>query len=111
MILIDAIIDPFLGGVWAFNKFLIRTTLIRRERWPSWEDALHSFKFSHTFSAWHPNVLRLYVNYGPHEDESGRVRLKMPVIHEVLAYANPRASRKARREHRVAVDCPRETPS
>jgi hypothetical protein len=46
------------------------------------------------FSAWHPDVLRLYVEFGLYEDESGCVRLKMPPIHEALVLANLRASRE-----------------
>jgi hypothetical protein len=46
------------------------------------------------FSAWHPDVLRLYVDFGLYEDESGCVRLKTPPIHEALVLANPLASRE-----------------
>jgi hypothetical protein len=46
------------------------------------------------FSAWHPDVLRLYVDYGLYEDESGCIRLKTPSVHEAIVLANPRASRE-----------------
>jgi len=91
MIIVDAIIDTFQGATWEFTQYLIGATLIRRNQWPSREDALRSFKSSSAFSAWHPDVLRLFVNFGLYEDESGCVRLKMPPVHEALLTANPRA--------------------
>ncbi|KAG1819108.1 Alpha/Beta hydrolase protein [Suillus subaureus] len=94
MILVDPIIDPFQGLEWEHNQYLAGATLIRRDRWPSREDALRSFKSSPAFSAWHPDVLRLYVDFGLYEDESGCVRLKLPPIHEALVLANSRASRE-----------------
>ncbi|KAG0698300.1 Alpha/beta hydrolase family-domain-containing protein [Suillus ampliporus] len=94
MILVDAIIDPYLESAWEFNQFIVGSTLIRREQWPSREDALRSFKSSPMFSSWHPDVLRLYIDYGLYEDASGCVRLKMSAINEALVYANPRASRE-----------------
>ncbi|KAG1819128.1 Alpha/Beta hydrolase protein [Suillus subaureus] len=91
MILVDAIIDTFQESVWELTQNVVGATLIRRDQWPSREDALRSFKSSPAFSAWHPDVLRLYVDFGLYEDESGCVRLKMPPIHEALIAANPRA--------------------
>ncbi|KAG1728505.1 Alpha/beta hydrolase family-domain-containing protein [Suillus paluster] len=95
MILVDAIIDLYQGPAWEFNKFVVGATLVRREQWPSREDALRSFKSSPMFSTWHPDVLRLYVDHGLYEDASGCVRLKTSPVHEALIYANPRASREA----------------
>jgi pimeloyl-ACP methyl ester carboxylesterase len=94
MILIDAMIDTYQEFVWEHTQYLVGATLIRRDQWPSREDALRSFKSSPMFSAWHPDVLRLYVDFGLYEDESGCVRLKMPPIHEALVLANPLASRE-----------------
>ncbi|KAG0703530.1 hypothetical protein DFH29DRAFT_915901 [Suillus ampliporus] len=94
MILIDAMIDSYQGIVWENAQNLVGLTLVRREQWPSREDALRSFKSSPMFSAWHPDVLRLYVDYGLYDDESGCVRLTTPPIHEALILANPRTSRE-----------------
>lgn len=95
MILLDAMIDTYEGFVWEHTQHLVGASLIRRDKWPSREDALRSFKSSRMFSAWHPDVLRLYVDYGLYEDESGCVRLKTPPLHEAVVLANPRASREA----------------
>ncbi|KAG1872912.1 Alpha/Beta hydrolase protein [Suillus subalutaceus] len=94
MILLDAMIDTYQEFTWEHTQYLVGATLPRRDQWPSREDALRSFKSSPMFSAWHPDVLRLYVDFGLYEDESGCVRLKTPPIHEALVLANPRASRE-----------------
>ncbi|KAG2754389.1 alpha/beta-hydrolase [Suillus brevipes Sb2] len=94
MILLDAMIDTYEGFVWEHTQHLVGASLIRRDQWPSREDALRSFKSSRMFSAWHPDVVRLYVDYGLYEDESGCVRLKTPPVHEAVVLANPRASRE-----------------
>ncbi|KAG1737534.1 uncharacterized protein EDB91DRAFT_482024 [Suillus paluster] len=94
MILIDAMIDTYLGYVWENTQRMVGASLIRREQWPSREDALRSFKSSPVFSVWHPDVLQLYVDYGLYEDESGCVRLKTPPIQEALILATPRTSRE-----------------
>ncbi|KAG1859224.1 Alpha/beta hydrolase family-domain-containing protein [Suillus subluteus] len=94
MILVDAVIDTYQGLVWELMQRLVGATLIRRDQWSSREDALRSFRSSPLFSAWHPDVLRLYVDFGLYEDESGCVRLKMPPVHEALVLANPRARRE-----------------
>ncbi|KAG1778746.1 Alpha/Beta hydrolase protein [Suillus placidus] len=94
MILIDAMIDPYQGFGWERTQYLVGVTLMRRAQWPSREDAFRSFKSSPMFSAWHPDVLRLYVDYGLYEDESGCVRLKMHPVQEALVMANPRTSRE-----------------
>jgi pimeloyl-ACP methyl ester carboxylesterase len=94
MILLDPMIDTFAGSLWEHIQFVIGRTLIRRQHWPSREDALRSFKSSPFFSAWHPNVLRLYVDHGLYEDGSGRVGLKTHPIHEAIVGANLQASRE-----------------
>ncbi|KAG1859214.1 Alpha/Beta hydrolase protein [Suillus subluteus] len=94
MILLDAMIDTYQEFTWEHTQYLVGATLLRRDQWLSREDALRSFKSSPMFSAWDPDVLRLYVDFGLYEDESGCVRLKTPPIHEALVLANPRASRE-----------------
>ncbi|KAG2135958.1 Alpha/Beta hydrolase protein [Suillus clintonianus] len=94
MVLLDAMIDTFQEFTWEPTQRMVGATLLRREQWPSREDALRSFKSSPMISAWHPDVLRLYVDYGLYDDEGGYVRLKTPPIHEALVLANPRAGRE-----------------
>ncbi|KAG1733289.1 Alpha/beta hydrolase family-domain-containing protein [Suillus lakei] len=94
MILLDAMINTYQEFALEFTQHLVGATLVRREQWPSRKDALRSFKSSRMFSAWHPDVLRLYVDYGLYEDESGCARLKTSPVHEALVLANPRASRE-----------------
>ncbi|KAG1778738.1 hypothetical protein EV702DRAFT_1091459 [Suillus placidus] len=94
LILVDPMIDTFTEFPWEHIQYVIGLTLIRRQHWPSREDALRSFKSSPVFSAWHPGVLRLYVDYGLYEDGSGRVGLKTPPIHEAIVSANLQASRE-----------------
>ncbi|KAG2076277.1 alpha/beta-hydrolase [Suillus decipiens] len=94
MILLDAMIDTYQGIVWERTQRHVSATLMRRDQWPSREDALRSLKSSPVFSAWHPDILRLYVDFGLYEDETGCVRLKIPPVQEALVLANPRASRE-----------------
>ncbi|KAG0704980.1 hypothetical protein DFH29DRAFT_997255 [Suillus ampliporus] len=94
MIYINAMIDTYLGRVWEDTQLFVGATLLRREHWPSRGDALRSFRSSPMLSAWHYDVIRLYVEYGLYEDGSGSVRLKTPPVHEALVLANPRASRE-----------------
>ncbi|KAG1789207.1 Alpha/Beta hydrolase protein [Suillus plorans] len=94
MILIDAMIDTYQGFAWEHTQYLVGASSIRRDQWPSREDALRSFKSSPMFSAWHPDVLQLYVDFGLYEDDSGGVRLKTPPVHEAIVLANPRTSRE-----------------
>ncbi|KAG1789198.1 Alpha/Beta hydrolase protein [Suillus plorans] len=92
MILLDAMIDTFQKYTWEHTQYLVGATLLRRDQWPTREDALRSFKSSPMFSAWHPDVLRLYVDFGLYEDDSGGVRLNTSPVHEALILANPRVS-------------------
>lgn len=94
MILVDAMIDTYQGIVWEDTQRIVGATLIRRDQWLSREDTLRSFQSSPVFSAWHPDVLCLYVDFGLYEDETGCVRLKTPPVHEALVLANPQASRE-----------------
>ncbi|KAG1867590.1 Alpha/beta hydrolase family-domain-containing protein [Suillus tomentosus] len=94
MILVDAMIDTYQGFAWEHTQYLVGASSIRRDQWPSREDALRSFKSSPMFSAWHPDVLQLYVDFGLYEDDSGGVRLKTHPVHEAIVLANPRTSRE-----------------
>ncbi|KAG2040698.1 Alpha/Beta hydrolase protein [Suillus americanus] len=94
MILLDATLDTLQGFLWEDTQYLVGAIFLKRDQWPSREDALRSFKSSPTFSVWHPDILRLYVDFGLYEDESGCVRLKMPPVHEALLTANTRTRRE-----------------
>lgn len=52
------------------------------------DEALRFFKTSPFFRTWHPDVLRLYVNYALCEDSQGGVKLKMSSLQEALVLAN-----------------------
>ncbi|KAH7925329.1 hypothetical protein BV22DRAFT_1129087 [Leucogyrophana mollusca] len=67
---------------------MVMGALQRRGRWSSREEALRLFKATPFFAAWHPDVLRAYVDYGLTEDAQGGVRLKMSGLHEALVFAN-----------------------
>ncbi|KAG6335177.1 hypothetical protein ID866_3921 [Astraeus odoratus] len=62
--------------------------LIRRSTWPSRNEALRLFKQSPFFASWHPEVLKLYVDYGLTTEPHGGVRLKMSPVQEGLGFAN-----------------------
>ncbi|KAG1745299.1 hypothetical protein EDB19DRAFT_1894483 [Suillus lakei] len=94
LILVDAMINTYLGLVWEHTQSAVGATLVGREQWPSREDTLRSIKSPRLFYAWHPDMLRLYVDFGLYEDGSGCVILKTPPIHEALILDNPRASRE-----------------
>ncbi|KAG1867458.1 Alpha/Beta hydrolase protein [Suillus tomentosus] len=94
LILVDPMIDTFTEFPWEHAQSLVGRILLRRQHWPSREDALRSFKLSPLFSSWHPDVLRLYVDYGLYEDGSGRIALKTPPVHEAIISANVRTGRE-----------------
>ncbi|KAG2159363.1 Alpha/Beta hydrolase protein [Suillus bovinus] len=94
LILVDPMIDTFTEFPFEHGQSVVGHVLIRRQQWPSREAALRSFKSSPLFSVWHPDVIRLYVDYGLYEDGSGSVRLKTAPIHEAIVSANLRTSRE-----------------
>ncbi|KAG6381845.1 alpha/beta-hydrolase [Boletus reticuloceps] len=64
--------------------------LTRRDRWSSREEALQLFQKSPFFSAWNPDVLRLYAEHALTDDVKGGVRLKMSGLQEGISFANRR---------------------
>ncbi|KAF8556562.1 alpha beta-hydrolase [Imleria badia] len=60
----------------------------RRDRWSSREEALQLFQKSPFFGAWHPDVLRLYVDHALIDDAEGGVRLKMSGLQEGISFTN-----------------------
>ncbi|KAI6002048.1 Alpha/Beta hydrolase protein [Pisolithus albus] len=84
------VVDPVVvnHGSHDFGPELVRGALVRRDTWPSREEALHLFKQRPFFASWHPDVLRLYVDYGLTTDPSGGVRLKMSPLQEALCFMN-----------------------
>ncbi|EGO26749.1 hypothetical protein SERLADRAFT_464144 [Serpula lacrymans var. lacrymans S7.9] len=92
MILIDpVIVQPYQYRGDSLRAFVIGA-ILRRDRWPSREEALRMFKASPFFAAWHPDVLQLYVDYGLTDTPEGEVKLKMSGMHEALSFANNLAS-------------------
>lgn len=87
MILVDPVIISH--GSYSSGLIMLKmAALTRRERWPSHEEALRSFKASPFFRAWHPDTLQLYVKYGLCKDSQGGVKLKMSSLHEALVFAD-----------------------
>ncbi|KAI6138540.1 hypothetical protein BKA82DRAFT_4332634 [Pisolithus tinctorius] len=52
------------------------------------EEALRLFGQRSFFTSWHPDVLKLYVDYGLTTDASGGVKLKTTPVQESLCYVN-----------------------
>lgn len=87
MILIDPVVIHGLKD--ASNLLgLSLAALSRRERWPSREEALRSFKASPFFGTWHPDTIQLYVTYGLCKNPQGGVKLKMSALHEALVFVD-----------------------
>ncbi|KAL4071778.1 Alpha/beta hydrolase family-domain-containing protein [Scleroderma citrinum] len=96
------LVDPVIG----FNSRSAKETdgntsnltlgaLIRRDIWPSREEALRLFKQSPFFASWHPQVLELYVNYGLTADSaSNGVKLKMSPLQEALTFVDTRVAKE-----------------
>ncbi|KAI6041545.1 Alpha/beta hydrolase family-domain-containing protein [Pisolithus marmoratus] len=82
------LVDPVIVNYGSHEFELVRGALIRRGTWPSREEALRLFEQKSFFASWHPDVLKLYVDYGLTTDSSGGVRLKMSPIQEALCFAN-----------------------
>ncbi|KAF8804353.1 hypothetical protein BYT27DRAFT_7225411 [Phlegmacium glaucopus] len=66
--------------------------LSRRDTWSSRQEALDSFSKNPFFQAWHPAVLRIYVDCGIYltKDEHGKeiAKLKMPGVLEAVVFAD-----------------------
>jgi pimeloyl-ACP methyl ester carboxylesterase len=62
LILLDPVIAPFISP--RGNISPAQSSVLRRDRWPSRQVALESFKRSKFYQAWDPRVLNLWVKYG-----------------------------------------------
>lgn len=56
-------------------------------------EALRLFKQSPFFAPWHPEVLRLYVDYGLTTDTGSSVKLKTTPLQESLTFADAHVSK------------------
>jgi pimeloyl-ACP methyl ester carboxylesterase len=65
LILIDPVMAPFISP--RGNVSPAHSSASRRDRWPSRQVALQSFKRSKFYQAWDPRVLDLWVKYGLRE--------------------------------------------
>lgn len=114
LVLIDPVIAKFSSvpevarEVHERTDLLLKGSLVRRDTWcsrcvPVWplayihrhahfrEEALEGYLKSPFFMAWHPSVLRVYVDAGMYEtvDDEGKlvIKLKMPGIYESIVFA------------------------
>jgi pimeloyl-ACP methyl ester carboxylesterase len=65
LILIDPVMAPFISP--RGNVSPAHSSATRRDRWPSRQVALESFKRSKFYQAWDPRVLDLWIKYGLRE--------------------------------------------
>ncbi|KAI9454511.1 Alpha/Beta hydrolase protein [Boletus coccyginus] len=87
-VLVDPVIHrPYTQQSGGLHR-LVLGALARRNRWSSREEALQLFQKSPFFSAWHPDVLKLYVDYGLIGSPEGGVQLKMTGLQEGVSFAN-----------------------
>ncbi|KIN97917.1 hypothetical protein M404DRAFT_867768 [Pisolithus tinctorius Marx 270] len=86
LILVDPVIFNY--GCHDLGFKLARDALMRRDTWCSREEALRLFGQRSFFTSWHPDVLKLYVDYGLTTDASGGVKLKTTPVQESLCYVN-----------------------
>lgn len=96
LILVDPIIsmnDLFVEENYDHIYKLAFGALARRSTWPSREEALRLFKQSPFFAPWHPEVLRLYVDYGLTTDTGSSVKLKTTPLQESLTFADAYVSK------------------
>ncbi|KAK2464528.1 hypothetical protein APHAL10511_003507 [Amanita phalloides] len=112
LVLIDPVITmPFWPGTRVpriHPDDLAVAALARRDGWSSRSEALALFEKNFFFAAWHPDVLRIYVECAlyPASDPSQRsqpqassnsgpvIKLKMPPLHEGVVFAERHTSGK-----------------
>ncbi|RXW19272.1 hypothetical protein EST38_g6587 [Candolleomyces aberdarensis] len=70
---------------------LLIASLSRRDTWNTREEVLSSYLKNPFFRAWHPSVLKIYIEAGIYDttDEAGNpiVKLKMPGIYESVVFS------------------------
>ncbi|KZT67781.1 alpha/beta-hydrolase [Daedalea quercina L-15889] len=89
LVLVDPIIRPYPSEgplVDTATMKLIVGAIQRQNRWSSRQEAKDKFLASPFFTAWHPDVLDVYVDRGLTDDANGGVKLKMPGIHEAITF-------------------------
>ncbi|KAI6138208.1 Alpha/Beta hydrolase protein [Pisolithus thermaeus] len=86
LILVDPVIFNYGSHDLGFK--LASGALMRRDTWRSREEALRLLRKKPFFISWHPDVLKMYVDYGLTDSPSGSVRLKTTPIQESLCYVN-----------------------
>lgn len=94
------LIDPVIQTENPSKTFAPASTY-RRDRWPTWKDAVESFSKSKFYQAWDPRVLAQWNKYGIRElptelypeevnSDDPPVTLKTPVSQEVFSYLRPK---------------------
>lgn len=70
---------------------LLLNSLVRRDTWKNRDEVLTSYLRNPFFRAWHPDVLKVYIEAGIYDtsDDQGNavVKLKMPGIYESVVFA------------------------
>ncbi|EIW75006.1 alpha beta-hydrolase [Coniophora puteana RWD-64-598 SS2] len=90
LILVDPMITPPAKPDVLSQTPSLLSSISRRDKWSSREEAKSMFQKSPFFSRWHPDILDLYVAFGLADDPAGGVRLKTSGLQEALVYANSR---------------------
>ncbi|OBZ76148.1 Peroxisomal membrane protein LPX1 [Grifola frondosa] len=91
LVLVDPMILPYPGcapSTQDNTRAYVVGAIQRRDGWASRKDALDMFHAIPFFAAWHPAVLKIYVECGLRDvpGDSG-VKLKMPGIQEAVVFA------------------------
>ena len=90
IVLVDPVItETSINRSHVLYNFLVNT-MLRRQSWPSREEARKALANSPFFAAWNPEVLDVYVQYclTPQKDGNG-VRLKLSPIQVSFQFTSP----------------------
>ncbi|KAF9467147.1 Alpha/Beta hydrolase protein [Collybia nuda] len=70
---------------------LVLGALMRRDSWPSQDEALQILSKSPFFGAWDPDVLKIYIQCGTYPSTNSKgepnIKLKMPGIQEAIVFS------------------------
>ncbi|KAF8502420.1 Alpha/Beta hydrolase protein [Hysterangium stoloniferum] len=95
LVLVDPVLSPIASYIEQSTppSFQLASGAIRRrEAWSSRDEALSIFQKSPFFKAWHPDVLRKYVDYGLTPFPDGTVHLKMSGVQEAVVFLDTRVA-------------------
>lgn len=92
LMLIDPVIDKkdsLTTAFFASHSTPAALSAVRRDKWPSRDEAAAGFKKSKFYQAWDPKVLNLWIQYGLRTLPSGEVTLATPKAQEVHTFLRP----------------------